>query len=42
MSTNSIRKEVSAKLLQSLERAERNIVSDAARKVFQSADLHSP
>ena len=39
MSTNSIRKEVSAKLLQSVERAERNIVSDAARKVFQSAEV---
>lgn len=39
MSTGSIRKEVSAKLLQSVERAERNIVSKAARKVFESAEV---
>lgn len=37
MSTNSIRKEVSFKLLQDIDRAERNIVSEAARKVFQTA-----
>ena len=38
MSSNSIRKEVSAKLLQDVERAERNIVSDAARKVLSTKE----
>ena len=39
MSSNSIRQEVSLKLLQDIERAERNIVSEAARKVFQTAQV---
>lgn len=39
MSSNSIRQEVSLKLLQDIERAERNIVSKAARKVFQTAQV---
>lgn len=39
MSSNSIRKEVSFKLLQDIDRAERNIVSIAARKVFQTAQV---
>jgi hypothetical protein len=39
MSSNSIRKEVSFKLLQDIDRAERNIVSVASRKVFQTAQV---
>lgn len=39
MSANSIRKEVSAKLLNSIERGARNEVRDAARKVFETAQV---
>lgn len=38
MSSNSIREEVSLKLLQDVERAERNIVSEAARKVLSTKE----
>ena len=38
MSGKSIRKEVSEKLLQDVERAERNIVSEAARKVLSTKE----
>ena len=37
MSSTSIRKEISARLLQSVERAETKLVSEASREVFQSA-----
>ena len=38
MSSSSIRQQVSLKLMQDVERAERNIVSKAARKVLQTAE----
>ena len=39
MSSTSIRKEISARLLKSVERAENKLVSEASREVFQSAEV---
>ena len=39
MSAGSIRKEVSAKLLNSIERGARNEIREAARKVFELAQV---